>query len=156
MTTTGSFPIPAPFTSSEALTDTRLRFFAGSLPPAEWNYATQLAVILGVVRSRSADDAARLLRTRWRAWATVHGGAAAASHDYHDTMIGFMLHIVQLHAAEYPQPADALTDVDELIARWGDPELVLTYYSLSRLFSDEARERFLAPDLRPLPSPFGG
>ncbi len=156
MSISGTFPVPAPFATAEELTTVRVRFHDGTLPPAEWTWRVQLAIALGYTRAHGPADAARLMRDRWRYWLAVHTAAADARGGYHDTLIGFLLHIVCVYVAEHPTPPlDALDDLDELLAAWGDPELPLTHYSLAALFSDEARTTFIPPDLRPLPEPFG-
>jgi hypothetical protein len=62
---------------------------------------------------------------------------------YNETLTQFWLRAVGLHAEE---------TVDELMkTTLADTNLPFRHYSPERLWSDEARAKFIEPDLRPLP-----
>jgi hypothetical protein len=67
------------------------------------------------------------------------GVANTAVSGYHETITRFYLCVIRsfLDSADGARTIDELAD--ELIARFGERELPLRYYSRARLFSEEAR-----------------
>ena len=63
---------------------------------------------------------------------------------YNETLTQFWLRAVALHASE--ETVDALMNTP-----LSDVNLPFRHYSPERLWSDEARAKFVEPDLRPLP-----
>ena len=63
---------------------------------------------------------------------------------YNETLTQFWLHAVAAHSSE--KTVDAL-----MRTPLSDTNLPFRHYSPGRLWSDEARARFIEPDLRPLP-----
>ena len=63
---------------------------------------------------------------------------------YNETLTRFWLHAVGLHPSEKTVEALMRTQL-------ADVNLPFRHYSPERLWSDEARVRFVEPDLRPLP-----
>ena len=83
------------------------------------------------------------------------GGASSANTDssgYHETLTVFYVRVIAdyLEHTATEGASDAVLEAD-LIATRGARELPLEYYSRERLFSVEARRRWLKPDLKRLP-----
>ena len=69
--------------------------------------------------------------------------------NYHETITRFWLAVI-VATAQWPLPD---VDADVMLAAHPqllDKELPLAYYTRERLWSDEARRAWIAPDLRPL------
>ncbi len=68
---------------------------------------------------------------------------------YHETITVFWLHTVRRHMAgrTFANSQEFVRSSPELL----DKRLMLRHYSKDRLMSDEARARFIEPDLAPLP-----
>ncbi|MBX3064893.1 MAG: hypothetical protein KF726_18060 [Anaerolineae bacterium] len=78
-------------------------------------------------------------------FALAHGAAT----KYHETMTVFWAQVVQMHMA-----MDENGDFESLVARYPellDKTLVEKHYSRDRLFSEQARQVWIEPDLVPLP-----
>jgi hypothetical protein len=123
---------------------------ARSLPKAEWTHEAHLRAGLWHALRHGDDAALDLLRRRIRAYNEATGVANTADAGYHETITRFYLHVIRafLRSADTARDADALAA--DLIARWGERGLPLRFYSRARLFSAEARARWVEPDLRPL------
>jgi hypothetical protein len=77
--------------------------------------------------------------------ATSHGVA----QRFHHTLTVVWVRIIESERCLHPDsPFDALVaDCPRLL----DKDAPLAYYSRERLYSDEARQRWIEPDLKPLP-----
>jgi len=103
-------------------------FERGAIPPSAFHHADHVRLALAyLMDSASAAEAADRMAAALRAFARGAGQEA----KYHHTLTVAWVHIV---------------------ARLLDKELPLAHYSRERLFSDEARRRWVEPDLRPLDS----
>jgi hypothetical protein len=101
-------------------------FEAGRIAPADFHHADHLRLALAYLTdSRSIEEAADRLAASLRAFAR----SAGQETKYHHTLT-----IVWLR----------------LVARLLDKQLPLAHYSHDRLFSADARERWIEPDVRPL------
>jgi hypothetical protein len=122
-----------------------------SLPKDDWTHYAHLRVGLWHAMRHSRAETMDLLRARISAFNQAKGGENTASAGYHETITRFYVHVIGrfLASADTLRPTDELEQ--ELIARYGDKELPLQYYTSERLFSREARLGWVAPDLRALP-----
>jgi hypothetical protein len=130
--------------SNELLSDKEFlaRFESHTL--AEFSHRDHLRVAFAYARRdgvQAAIDGARRIR----------GFAAALgdSRKYHDTMtVGWARVVGRLTVDSAGLDFGAFLDAhSDLLRR----DLLSDYYSRERLFSDEARARFVEPDLAPLP-----
>lgn len=83
-----------------------------------------------------------------------HNESIDKPRGYHETITLAMLRVL---AARLVGPAAAapwsrFAAANPELLRWDEPVL-LRHYTRERLFSDDARARFLAPDRLPLPTP---
>jgi hypothetical protein len=80
------------------------------------------------------------------ALATSHG----VGQRFHHTLTVAWVRIIEAARREHPDlPFDALADICPFLL---DKDTPLTYYSRDTLFSDEARQRWVQPNLRALPA----
>jgi hypothetical protein len=101
-------------------------FEQGRIPPADFHHADHLRLALAYLR-----DSSSVTEATDRMADAIRTFARAAGHEekYHHTMTVAWI---------------------RLVARLLDKELPLAYFSRGRLFSQEARERWVEPDIRPL------
>ncbi len=105
----------------------------GTYPKEEMNHRAHLRLAL---LCRDEPQRARDLLQRF----AIGAGQAI---KYNETLTQVWLRLVAAHAE---------TTVDALMKTpLADANLPLRHYSHERLWSDEARERFIEPDLHPLP-----
>ncbi|MEO8679726.1 MAG: hypothetical protein ABI665_11810 [Vicinamibacterales bacterium] len=119
-----------------------------TLPKAEWTHQAHLRAGLWHVLTFGEDEALRLLRERITRYNASVGTANTDSSGYHETLTRFYVGLIARFVAECQtaMTVDGLAEL--LIARHGDRELALRFYSRERLFSVEARRRWVEPDLR--------
>ena len=69
---------------------------------------------------------------------------------YHETLTRAWILAIRYFMEQAPasDSAESFMDSDP---RMLDPDIMLTHYSASQLFSDEARQRFVEPNLSPIP-----
>ena len=129
---------------------TAVAFCDGTLTKAEWTHFAHLRVGLWHMLHHGVDDALELLRTRIRALNESHGVANSDTGGYHETITRFYVWLTAafLRNTDRTRPVDDL--VVELILRFGDRDLPLTYWSKERLMTPEAGRGWAEPDLRPL------
>jgi hypothetical protein len=78
--------------------------------------------------------------------ATGHGVA----QRFHHTLTAAWVRIIESERRSYPDmPFDALVAACPLLLHKDAP---LSYYSRDRLYSEEARQHWVEPDLKPLPA----
>ncbi len=98
------------------------------------------------VRRRGAKDAEQTMLGTIRRFAAHHGHAP----KFHFTMTALWVRLVAAHVAQHPDAAfDELIDLDNRLL---DKDLPLRFYSRTQLFSEQARARWVEPDMRPLPA----
>lgn len=69
---------------------------------------------------------------------------------YHETITWFWIKLVGKAVATADRTRPAFAIINEVAARLGDSRLIFAYYTRERLYGDEARRRWVEPDLQPL------
>lgn len=124
------------------------RFEDCTLPAAEWNHAAHLTVALWYVRRLGRDGALERIRAGLRRYVVAIGGNPAA---YHETITRAWIDVIARFAASDEARALPLAEqAERLIARCGDKEHLLAYYTRERLLSPEARAGWVEPDRAPI------
>ena len=120
-----------------------------TLPKPEWTHEAHLRAGLWHVFHHGQEEALHLLRERISKYNESVGTANTDTSGYHETITAFYVKTIgEFLAAEDRQlPLDELASL--LMDKHGHRELPLKYYSKDRLFSVEARRRYIAPDLNP-------
>jgi len=67
---------------------------------------------------------------------------------YNETLTVFWLEMVALELSRLPVGATLAEKCNSVVATLNDPKLTSQFYSQELLSSDEARSKFVAPDLR--------
>jgi len=117
-----------------------------SLPPVAFHHRDHLRFTWLVIRRHGADVAPAIVGHAINRFAETHGQAPL----YHQTMTEFWVRAVGHHVHERPD----LDDFDAFLEAFPvllDRQLPLRHWSRPVLFTPEARARWEAPNIRPLP-----
>ena len=125
---------------------------ARTLPRAEWTHEAHLATSTYLLTRRPDIDVDLALPGFIRAYNESVGGVNSDSEGYHETITRVFLHGVRLFLAE-ADPKEPLHELvnELLLSPMGRRDWPLRFYSPQRLFSVEARRKFIPPDLAALP-----
>lgn len=136
------------YRDDEEVEEVLRRFEACELPAAEFGHGRHLCVALALL-ARLGDEGAALARMR-AGLARFIAANGVDARKYHETLTVFWVRRVGAYAAR-AAAGRALAEVaNELVRECGDPRLVFEYYSRALVESDEARARWVEPDLKPL------
>ena len=143
---------PRLFASDRDIVRVAEGFLARTLPKSEWTHEAHLATTTYLLLKRADIDVAKALPDLIRRYNESVGGVNSDSEGYDETITSAFLHGIKLFLAE----ADGREPLHEignelLLSPMGRRDWPLRFYSLQRLFSVEARRRFVEPDLRALP-----
>ena len=111
----------------------------------DFHHASHLHVAwVYLAESSSVQEAAKKMRNTLRRFAA----AAGKPEKYHETITLFWVHLLsRAHAVSGAEPLEEIVHANPQLLEKNFP---LAYYSAKRLFSDEARTSWVAPDLKPL------
>lgn len=125
-------------------------FHGCTLPREEFTHRAHLQVGLWNLLQFPADVALDRLREGIRRFNESVGGTNTATSGYHETITRFYVWAIGrfLDGEDRSRPIDELAE--ELVARIGDREFPMRYYSRDRLMSSEARLAWVEPDRTPL------
>jgi hypothetical protein len=111
----------------------------------DFHHASHLHVAwVYLTESSSVQQAAKKMRNTLRRYAA----SAGKPEKYHETITIFWVHL--LSHAQADGRAERLEDIVYANPQLLEKNFTLAYYSPERLFSDEARTSWVAPDLKPL------
>lgn len=123
---------------------------ARTLPKPEWTHAAHFAAALWVL-TRPHLDARRDMPGLIRAYNEATGTPNTDTSGYHETITQASLRGARAHLAARPGANLSHVLADVLAGPLGRSDWLLAYWTKDRLFSVEARRRWVEPDLRPLP-----
>lgn len=125
---------------------------ARTLPRPDWTHEAHLATTTYLLTRRPDIDVDKLLPGLIRRYNESVGGVNSDSEGYHETITRVFLHGVRLFLAEagLEEPLHELVN-ELLLSPMGRRDWPLRFYSGERLFSVEARRKFIPPDLAALP-----
>lgn len=129
--------------------DLRFRdaFESCALQPADFDHHAHVRLAWVYLTDHDVDTAHRLVRTGIERFLRYHGVDVS---KYHETITRAWVMAVSVFMGRTP----ACDSADAFIARNPillDSKIMLSHYSAGLLFSDEARARFIEPDLEPIP-----
>jgi hypothetical protein len=127
-------------------------FLACALPKSEWTHEAHLSTTAWLILERPDIHPERDLPDLIRRYNESVGGVNDDTQGYHETITRVFLHGVRLFLSEADlgEPLHELVN-ELLLSPMGRREWPLRFYSAERLFSVEARRRFVPPDLAALP-----
>jgi len=143
---------PRLFASDAAIARIGEGLLARTLPRADWTHEAHLAATTYLLTKRPDIDVDAELPGIIRAYNESVGGVNDDTQGYHETITRLFLHGVRLFLSEadLSEPLHELVN-ELLLSPMGRRDWPLRFYSAERLFSVEARRRFVAPDLAALP-----
>ena len=125
---------------------------ARTLPRPDWTHEAHLATTTYLLTRRPDVDIDKELPGFIRRYNESVGGVNSDSEGYHETITRVFLHGVRLFLAEADLKESLHELVNELLlSPMGRRDWPLRFYSPKRLFSVEARRKFMSPDLAALP-----
>ena len=125
----------------------RTEFEAFAVPPAQFDHRAHVRLAYAYLADNDADSALALMRSALMAF-LEHNQVPVSK--YHETLTRAWILAVRHFMTRSPDTpsADAFIRANpELL----DTKIMLTHYSADVLFSDEARRRFVQPDLDRIP-----
>jgi hypothetical protein len=125
---------------------------ARTLPRAEWTHEAHLAATTYLLLRRPDVDLEKELPGLIRRYNESVGGVNSDTEGYHETITRAFLHGARLFLSE-ADPKEPLHELvnELLLSPMGRRDWPLRFYSPERLFSVEARRKFVPPDLEALP-----
>jgi hypothetical protein len=126
-------------------------FHDRTLPEPQWTHAAHLRIAwLHLVRYE-LDEAHLRMRAGIVLLNAVHGLVETPQRGYHETLTWVWLALVRAACRNAPG-GDPCGNSTSILSQPGlERTAPLRHYSRDRLFSLEARARFVPPDLAPLP-----
>ena len=123
-------------------------FETGTLTRAEWRHREHLTVALWYLLHHDFDSAVALMRANILRFLTAVGVDLTREMPYHETLTMFwMRRLATECCAAHANELTLVALFNRVVETCSDKDLPLRYYSRARLFSDEARAHFVAPDL---------
>jgi hypothetical protein len=125
----------------------RTAFEAGAYAPADFSHRAHVRLAYVYLATNDVERATTLMRVAIVNFLKHHG---IAPTKYHETLTQAWVLAVYHFMHRTPSALSA----DDFIARTPlllDSRIMLTHYSAERLFSTQARARFVEPDLDPIP-----
>jgi len=116
-------------------------------PPAEFNHRAHLRLAYVYLTEHDTETAYQRMRDALVRF-LEHNGVDASK--YHDTMTRAWILAVRHFMEKTPGAGSSDSFIEQNPAML-DSKIMLTHYSAEVLFSNEAREGFVEPDLDPIP-----
>lgn len=142
---------PRLFADDAAIVRVGERLLDRTLPKGEWTHEAHLAACVWLLLRRPDVLPERDLPAIISGYNEAVGGVNDDTQGYHETLTQLYVAEVRAHVAEMDEHARLVEVVNALLrSERGHRGHPLRFYSRERLFSVEARRRFVPPDLRPL------
>ena len=125
-------------------------FEACGWPLEQWHHRDHIKLAYLYLRCCSLDEAMTRIRAGIKAHNAAHGLPDSLTSGYHETMTQAWLRLVHLAVCEYG-PAESADAFYEQHPELSQKKTLRLFYSRERFVSDEAKARFVEPDLAPLP-----
>jgi hypothetical protein len=123
---------------------------ARTLPKCEWTHAAHFAAAMWVLTHANLV-AERDMPTVIRRYNEATGTRNTDTTGYHETITLASIRVARSFLSDRTDAGRAEALRELLASPFGRSDWLLAYYSRERLFSVEARRRWLEPDLSPLP-----
>lgn len=132
---------------STADRDFQTAFESGRFPPAQFDHRAHLRLTYIYLAGHDTETACRLMREALENFLARHH---IDMSKYHETLTRAWIMAVRHFMAKtaHAESADAFIDQNPQML---DAKIMLTHYSAEVIFSEEARARFVEPNLDPIP-----
>lgn len=142
---------PRPFARADDIRTTGAAMLACALPKEGWTHEAHLSTCVWLLAERPDVHIDREIGGLIRRYNESVGGVNDDHSGYHETITHAFIAGVRFYLVRTGE-TDLLAAVNGLLrAPEGQRDWPLRFYSHDRLFSVEARRRFVTPDLAPLP-----
>ena len=111
----------------------------------EFPHFRHLAVAAWYLSHMSPQDSLDRMREGLLRFTRHHGVNA-----YHETIMQFWLRVTESFLHDRPRAEPLFSSLNALIHQYARKDVLFEYYSRDRVLSDEARQRWISPDLRDL------
>jgi hypothetical protein len=125
----------------------RSNFETGTIEPAHFDHRSHVRLAYVYLTENDTEAALAKFRAALRGFLAHHG---IAPSKYHETMTRAWVLAVRhfMEKSASAESADAFIEMNPLLL---DSRIMMTHYSADLLFSEQAREQFVEPDLDPIP-----
>lgn len=144
-------PVFVSFTSNEDVSAIANGLMNRTLPKPSWNHAAHFASALWLLACCPEIDCFREMPRMIRAYNEATGVANTDSSGYHETITIASLRAARAFLAKDPARPLFMTCNALLASYLGESSWLLAHWSRPRLFSVEARRRWVKPDLEEFP-----
>ena len=128
------------------------QFEKETLPKDAWTHEAHLATGLFYILNYGKDQAMERIRIRIKKFNIATGGENTDTSGYHETITVCWIHGIRQFLEMNDRTLSAETLFQQLVkSKFADKNFPLEFYSKERLFSVEARQRFIEPDIQTLP-----
>ena len=125
----------------------RRQFEACKFPPTEFNHRAHIKLAYVYLSEPDTDTAHQLMRGALLSFLQYHGVDVS---KYHETITRAWIMAVR-HFMENTPSSESSDVFIEKNPSMLDSKIMMTHYSAEVLFSDEARAKFVEPNLDPIP-----
>lgn len=130
------------------------RFEACEIPLEEWNHRAHLRVAWTYLRRHGLEEATKRMRAGILRFNASKGVPDGLDQGYHETLTVAWLRILDAMMRVNGPEADAAAFFEKH-TQLHSKALLRLFYSRDRFLTREAKQRFVEPDLAPLPRPPG-
>src|SRR5262245_9914509 len=125
----------------------RAELEACKFPPAEFGHRAHIRLAYAYLTEHDTDTAHQLMQNALLTFLRYHGVDVS---KYHETMTRAWIMAVR-HFMEGSPASESSETFMENNPKMLDARIMMTHYSAEVLFSEEARARFVEPNLDPIP-----
>jgi len=138
------------YTSDEEVAALVRSFENATISRDEWKHPEHLVVALHYLTRHDLDTAIDKMRSGiHNLLVNGYGVNLKVEMPYHETITVFWMRTISAFIASAGEPQSIPGRIAKMIARF-DKDYPLLFYTRELLFSDEARARFVEPDIRQL------
>jgi len=131
------------------------QFVTKTLPAKAWTHHTHLTVGLWYVSKFGKQEASGQMPNLIKKYNEAIGKKNNDVSGYHETITQYWIWLLDCYWQQVHEKMSLVNACNYLItSSFGNPTSYFTFYSKEKIFSVEARERFIEPDLQSLDSRF--
>lgn len=127
-------------------------FEACSIPLAEWSHRSHIRMAWIYLSLLPFDAALASVREGLRRFTTAHAVPDSLERGFHETLTIAWMRLVASGMSHHGVSTNSSTFCDNM-PHLLCPTLTRVFYSTDRLMNQDAKQRFIPPDLAPLPEP---
>ncbi|WDI42666.1 MOSC domain-containing protein [Bremerella sp. P1] len=129
-------------------------FESCTLPQEEWTHLAHVRAAVLIASQNTWPEAVRLMRSRIQAYNAATNTPEELERGYHETLTLAFMRLIYTACQKDGSFTNAAAFMDrhpELLEK----KAILRYYSRERILTWDAKQRFVPPDIQPLPNLIG-